>query len=218
MSLRTEAGYKLTYTGDTRPTSQLVTLGQDSDLLIHEATMEQGMLDDAIIKKHSTFTEAIQDGKDMGAKFTLLTHFSQRYSKIPLLDEIEGQINVGIAFDNLVVNPETMKNIPATYPAFKRIFWSEVQEMRDKSDLLQYNKSSTHLREEGEVIGRKEEIIYGIKKKLEDKEKKFEYINKKKEKMKAREERKRELEKLGKLKHTLIKEGAKKMKLDENKS
>jgi len=87
-----------------------------------------------------------------------------------------------------------------------------------KSELLQYNKSSAYLREEGEVIGRKEEIIYGIKKKLEDKEKKFEYINKKKEKMKAREERKRELEKLGKLKHTLIKEGAKKMKLDENKS
>ena len=126
MSLRTEAGYKLTYTGDTRPTSQLVTLGQDSDLLIHEATMEQGMLDDAIIKKHSTFTEAIQDGKDMRAKFTLLTHFSQRYSKIPLLDEIEGQDNVGIAFDNLVVNPETMKNIPATYPAFKRLVLPKV--------------------------------------------------------------------------------------------
>ena len=49
-------------------------------------------LQDAIVKKHSTFTEAIQEGKDMGAKFTLLTHFSQRYSKLPLLEEIEGKL------------------------------------------------------------------------------------------------------------------------------
>ena len=68
----------------------------------------------------------MQEGKDMGAKFTLLTHFSQRYSKIPVLDEIEGQDNVGIAFDNMVVNPETMKNIPATYPALKRCIFINI--------------------------------------------------------------------------------------------
>ena len=44
MAFITGAGYKLTYTGDTRPTPQLVQLGQDSDLLIHEATMEQGCI------------------------------------------------------------------------------------------------------------------------------------------------------------------------------
>ena len=27
----------------------------------------------------------------MGAKFTLLTHFSQRYGKIPLFGEVEGE-------------------------------------------------------------------------------------------------------------------------------
>ena len=37
----------------------LVFLGKDSDLLIHEGSMEHGLQKDAIIKKHSTFTEAI---------------------------------------------------------------------------------------------------------------------------------------------------------------
>lgn len=43
------------------------------------------MIESAVSKKHSTFTEAIQEGIAMNAKFTILTHFSQRYSKIPVL-------------------------------------------------------------------------------------------------------------------------------------
>ena len=43
-------------------------------MLIHEATMEHFMMYDALIKKHSTFTEAIKEGQMVGAKFTMLTH------------------------------------------------------------------------------------------------------------------------------------------------
>ncbi|XP_023347836.1 zinc phosphodiesterase ELAC protein 2-like [Eurytemora carolleeae] len=75
----------------------------------------------------------------MEAKFTLLTHFSQRYSKIPLLDEIQGKENVGIAFDNMVVNPVSMRTIPGLYPALKRIFHSEVREMEEKTLILHFN-------------------------------------------------------------------------------
>ena len=39
----------------------------------------------------------------MNAKFTLLTHFSQRYAKLPIIDETSSS-NVGIAFDNMRVN------------------------------------------------------------------------------------------------------------------
>ena len=80
-----QTGFKLIYTGDTRPQKDLITLGTHwgpPDLLIHEATVEHHMLADAKLKRHSTFTEAIQDGKLMEAKFTLLTHFSQRYAKV----------------------------------------------------------------------------------------------------------------------------------------
>ena len=56
----------------------------------------------------------------MGAKFTMLTHFSQRYAKMPLLAEIEGQQNVGIAFDTMSVNPRTFNLIPSLYPALTK--------------------------------------------------------------------------------------------------
>lgn len=51
---------------------------------------------------HSTFSEAIEMGKQMNAEFTLLTHFSQRYSKIPLIDHNFTE-KVGIAFDHMEV-------------------------------------------------------------------------------------------------------------------
>lgn len=54
------------------------------------------------MKRHSTTSEAIQVGQDMEAKFTLLTHFSQRYAKIPLYTD-KFSDTVGIAFDNMQV-------------------------------------------------------------------------------------------------------------------
>jgi hypothetical protein len=134
--LTTENGFKLTFSGDTRPIARLVEIGKDSDLLIHEGSIEHCMIKDAIIKKHSTFTEAINVGKDMKAKFTLITHFSQRYSKMPPLEEIENEENVGIAFDNLVVNPSNMQQIRLLYPALKLMFSKEYEEMLDRSDAL----------------------------------------------------------------------------------
>ena len=81
VALTFSEGFKLVYTGDTRPTEDLIELGKaggkQTDLLIHEATAEHAMIVDCTIKKHSTFVEAIEDGKKMDAKFTLLTHFSQ---------------------------------------------------------------------------------------------------------------------------------------------
>ena len=53
VSLTTLDGYKIVYSGDTRPTDNIIDLGQDeepTDLLIHEATMEHHMLEDAQVK------------------------------------------------------------------------------------------------------------------------------------------------------------------------
>lgn len=89
MICSTFSDYKIVYTGDTRPNKGLHDLGTSNghfpDLLIHEATMEHHMLRSCIAKKHSTFTEAALEGLAMKAKHTILTHFSQRYSKIPVL-------------------------------------------------------------------------------------------------------------------------------------
>ena len=137
LAMRTKDGYKVGYSGDTRPCKafrDICTWGGGPDLLIHEATMEHFMMYDALIKKHSTFTEAIKDGQMVGAKFTMLTHFSQRYAKMPTLTEIRGKPNVGIAFDNMVVRPDNMKIIPSLYPALVRFLWDYQEELDDRAE------------------------------------------------------------------------------------
>lgn len=73
------------------------------DVLIHEATMEDDLEEDAAHKAHSTTSQAITIGQAMKARYTILTHFSQRYAKVPLLNENFSD-NVGIAFDNMKVS------------------------------------------------------------------------------------------------------------------
>jgi len=76
------------YSGDTRPSAHLVNIARQYapvSILIHEATFDDDLVDDARCKKHSTITEAMTVGRDSRAAITLLTHFSQRYPKLPPL-------------------------------------------------------------------------------------------------------------------------------------
>jgi ribonuclease Z len=92
------------------------------------------MLEDCISKRHSTFVEAAAEGRAMEAKFTMLTHFSQRYCKLPVLDEIEAETmnNLGIAFDGMTVSPATFEYIRLTYPALRTVFAEAIREMESK--------------------------------------------------------------------------------------
>lgn len=58
-------------------------------MLLHEATFDDERQGDAIAKRHSTMGEAIAVGKEMRARRILLTHFSQRYQKIPVMSGME---------------------------------------------------------------------------------------------------------------------------------
>ena len=134
VAIVTKNDYKIVFSGDTRPIDLLVDLGkkgQKTNLLIHEATMEHSMLEDCKVKKHSTFTEAVEISKKMKAEQTILTHFSQRYAKLPILDEfqVEDAKNCGIAFDHMVISPKTIPAIPKMYPALKEMFEEEYDEM-----------------------------------------------------------------------------------------
>ncbi|KAI3856511.1 hypothetical protein MKX03_016368 [Papaver bracteatum] len=55
---KTIPGWKLVYSGDTRPCQNLKEASAGATVLIHEATFEDSMTKDAIKKKHSTTTEA----------------------------------------------------------------------------------------------------------------------------------------------------------------
>ncbi|KAG8817873.1 hypothetical protein FRC17_011058, partial [Serendipita sp. 399] len=83
--LRHSSGWSITYSGDTRPCQNLVDAGMDSTLLIHEATMSDEQEEMAKEKGHSTIGQAVDIARRMRAKKLLLTHFSTRYPKMPVL-------------------------------------------------------------------------------------------------------------------------------------
>ncbi|GAV03599.1 hypothetical protein RvY_13995 [Ramazzottius varieornatus] len=128
----TSANWKMCYSGDTMPCEALVKAGMGSDLLIHEATMEDSLEDEARKKMHSTTSQAIETGRRMHAKFTLLTHFSQRYAKIPLLTSLP--TDVGIAFDNMRVRLSDLPKIPSMLPALQLMFSEHVEGMQNRSE------------------------------------------------------------------------------------
>ncbi len=83
----TKYGLKAVYSGDTRPTTNIVKLAEKADLLIHEATFGQE-LDDSLDRAHTRASDAGEIAKKAEVKRLILTHFSRRYQDVtPLVDE-----------------------------------------------------------------------------------------------------------------------------------
>lgn len=119
--------WKIVYSGDTRPCEDLARAGMDATLAIHEATLEDEMLNEARAKMHSTTSEALEIcANKMRAWRTILTHFSQRYPKIPKLDaESMKKLYNGraaIAFDLMCVDLTRLEDLPRIVPAVKAAF------------------------------------------------------------------------------------------------
>lgn len=86
VSITLPGGFKVSYSGDCRPSLyNFAKIGRDSDLLIHEATFDDELQADAKAKRHSTTGEALEVATRMRAKAVVLTHFSQRYAKVPVI-------------------------------------------------------------------------------------------------------------------------------------
>ncbi|MCJ1436647.1 hypothetical protein MMC27_006028 [Xylographa pallens] len=85
------SGFKFAYSGDCRPSRSFTEIGKGATVLLHEATFDDELRGDAQAKLHSTTSEAIGVGIAMGARRVLLTHFSQRYQKLPVMDGLSGQ-------------------------------------------------------------------------------------------------------------------------------
>ena len=95
----TTENWKVAYSGDTMPNKPFVNIGKDCDILIHEATHQSSLAEDAAKKKHSTVAQAIEIGQEMNAKYTILTHFSLRYQKLPPIIDEKVPENVAFAHD-----------------------------------------------------------------------------------------------------------------------
>ncbi|XP_034057874.1 zinc phosphodiesterase ELAC protein 2 [Gymnodraco acuticeps] len=139
------SGWKLAFSGDTMPCNAFVQTGKDATLLIHEATLEDGMEEEAVDKKHSTTSQAIGIGMRMNAEFIMLNHFSQRYAKIPLFSE-DFDDRVGISFDHMRMRFEDFKILPRLIPALKTLFAEDIGEMeerRERRELRNLRESSS---------------------------------------------------------------------------
>ncbi|XP_035252851.1 zinc phosphodiesterase ELAC protein 2 [Anguilla anguilla] len=132
-SLTHRSGWKLVFSGDTMPCDALVHMGKNASLLIHEATLEDGLEEEAEEKRHSTTSQAIGIGVKMQAEFIMLNHFSQRYAKIPLFSA-DFSDRVGIAFDHMRVRPSDLRVLPKLTPPLKALFAQEIEEMEERRE------------------------------------------------------------------------------------
>ncbi|KAF7814244.1 tRNase Z TRZ3, mitochondrial-like [Senna tora] len=124
-------GWKVAYSGDTRPCPELVKASRGATVLIHEATFEDALLEEAIARNHSTTKEAVEMGDSANAYRIILTHFSQRYPKIPVFDETHMH-KTCIAFDMMSINIADLLVLPKVLPYLKLLFRNEM--MVDESD------------------------------------------------------------------------------------
>lgn len=86
VSVTFPSGFKASYSGDCRPSKAFAQIGKGSTVCIHEATFDDELQGDAEAKNHSTTSEALSIAMGMQAKACVLTHFSQRYQKVPVLE------------------------------------------------------------------------------------------------------------------------------------
>jgi ribonuclease Z len=131
VALTFTSGLKIAYSGDCRPSRQFAShrVGLDAHLLIHEATLDDELQKDAVAKKHCTISEALGVAKQMRAKNVLLTHFSQRYPKLPEVgnvgDDKEGGAPVVFAFDFMRVKLGEFRAAREFLGALQRLYNDE---------------------------------------------------------------------------------------------
>lgn len=129
MSSTSRKLFKLSYSGDTRPNIEKFSkeIGYRSDLLIHEATLDNELIEDAIKKRHCTINEAIEVSNEMKAEKLILTHFSQRYPKAPQIDNnilVEAK-EYCFAFDGMIVDFEKLGEQKSIFSQLNKAFIEE---------------------------------------------------------------------------------------------
>jgi ribonuclease Z len=101
---KSRPGRKIVYTGDTRPFRGFARFAAGADLVIHDSTLDDELVERAREDGHSTPSQAAEDAKKAKAKRLVLTHFSARYDDTrKLLNQAKK------TFKNTVVAEDFMK-------------------------------------------------------------------------------------------------------------
>lgn len=130
--------FKLTFSSDTPPCDDLISLGRDSTLLIHEATYPDELSHKAEKNRHSTLSQAIEQSRKMNAKYTILTHSSQ-IQTIPIIDSAKNK-NIGIAFDFMEITEKHLPKLGTLNEKYQKLF-NENFRRKTKKQLKNKKKS-----------------------------------------------------------------------------
>ncbi len=99
-------GRKLVYSGDTKPCMNMLKLARKADLLIHECTFDDSLVEKAETEWHSAPSEVADLARKSEVKNLILTHISARYKNPkPIIDQAKKIFrNVTVAEDLMVYN------------------------------------------------------------------------------------------------------------------
>lgn len=111
--------FKITFSSDTTPCGDLILLGRNSHVLIHEATYPDECIDRAAENRHCTVAQAIEQSQKMNAKYTILTHFSKQF-KYPQIDSKKYK-NIGIAFDFMEVTANDLPKLHSIQTKYRNL-------------------------------------------------------------------------------------------------
>jgi ribonuclease Z len=98
------AGRKIVYTGDTKPFESFANFAKGADLVIHDCTFDDSLVEKAGLDGHSTPSQAANQAKAAEAKQLALSHISARYPNAGLLLEQAKKI-----FPNTVLAEDFME-------------------------------------------------------------------------------------------------------------
>ncbi|KAJ3428912.1 zinc phosphodiesterase elac protein [Anaeramoeba flamelloides] len=136
----TRNGMKFVYSGDGRPSQELIKSGINAEILIHEATFDSNLSKNAIRTNHSTIEEALQVGKKMNARYILLTHFSNRLSFRNFIDY--NAKNVCFANDLLTISPNGIDKIGFNSSLINQYFHENLNTKSDNKNKKNNNRRS----------------------------------------------------------------------------
>ncbi len=72
-------GRLVVYSGDTKPSTEIVDAASDADVLVHEGTFDKAMSELALERGHSSVTQAAEIARKAGVQKLFLVHISPRY-------------------------------------------------------------------------------------------------------------------------------------------
>lgn len=104
-------------------------MGQNADLVIHEATFEDDLQQEAVDKLHATTSEAVDVCEKMNAKFLMMNHFSSRYPKVPQIKPSHYTTSC-VAFDLMTIHFNDFIILPLLLPVMQLMF-KDIEEDED---------------------------------------------------------------------------------------